>query len=76
MNMATVGEFKKKFEELPDSAQLEFWVVLDGRLVELTINPTSTNIRSPTDQIAEVLLTTVENARRIKKKRALNRLSK
>lgn len=55
--MATVGEFKKKFEELPDSAQLEFWVVLNGKLVELTVNPDKEYVRSPAADIAEVLLT-------------------
>lgn len=67
--MTTVGEFKKKLEVLPDSAQLEFWAMLDGRLIELTMYPTSENVRSPTDQIAEVLLKSVGSVYRIKRRR-------
>lgn len=67
--MTTVGEFKKKLEVLPDSAQLEFWAVLDGGMVELTMHPTSENVRSPTNQLVEVLLTTVGSVYRIKRRR-------
>jgi hypothetical protein len=54
--MTTVGEFKKKLDCLPDSAPLEFWVVFDGKLAELTLNP-SESVRFPAGQVAEIVLT-------------------
>ena len=73
--MTTVGEFKKNLGDLHDSSQLEFWVVFDGRLVELTLNP-SESVRFPSGHIAEIVLPLGTDASRSKKKKQRPKLAR
>lgn len=54
--ITTVGELKKKLADLSDNLPLEFWVLEQDSPLRMVTVEQSGDIRTPDNQVAEVIL--------------------